>query len=51
MGHAAVPLRYINHAFFEQDLVNFSEAHPSIFDYFHNDSKLYVTFRKFNSMW
>ena len=30
----------------KQDLVNFSDVHASIFCYFHNFSKLYVTFRK-----
>ena len=33
------------------DLITFVEAQSSIFCYFHNFSKLYVTFRKFNNMW
>ena len=35
----------------KQDLVNFGEAHPSIFCYFNNFSKLYATFKNFNYMW
>ena len=34
----------------KQDFVNFGEAHSSIFCYFHNFSKLNVTFRKFNNV-
>ena len=35
----------------KQNLVNFGEAHPSIFFYFHHFSKINVTIRKFNDMW
>ena len=44
-------LRYIIMLSGKQDLVNFGEAHPSIFGYFQFFSKFYVTFRKLINIW